>query len=161
MPVASNVDINAFMVDLVKDNLPAGVKLIIAGVDIPNLEKVRTWVKYDFLGSFPVPSRKFNIYREFRFQITAYSRATFTSTDNEAVYDEYIKLIEVYNDLLNQQSFCVNNSCIEFQECMITYLDLRTSTFTAKSISTGGNPSLATQAAVLLVNAYQITPKES
>lgn len=161
MPVASNVDINAFMVDLVKDNAPADIKLIIAGVDMPNLEKARTWLKYDFLGSFPLPSRRDAIVRELRFQITAYSRATFTSKDNEAVYDEYMKLIEVYNELLNQRSYCVNNSCIEFQECMITYLDLRTSTFTAKAISTGGNPSLATQAAVLLVNAYQITHKES
>lgn len=159
MAVASNLDIYTEMGIIIKAVAPEQ-KMIIAGVDMPSLEKCKTWVKYDFLGSFPLPSRRFNIVRELMFQITAYSRAAFTDDTPDTDFMDYAKLIELYNDALNQQSFCIKNSCIEFQECKIAYLDLRTSTFTAKSISTGGNPSLATQAAVLLVNAYQITPKE-
>lgn len=136
------------------------IKMQVPGISMPKLEKEVNWIKFEYLGEFGAPARHTQLDRMMPFCITCYSRASYVNEEPSQDFVGYLRLAQLYKELLDAKDYLIKSSCIQFQESRMSLMDLRTATFTAKSISTGTTPSLATQAAVILSNAYLITNKD-
>ncbi len=135
--------------------------IIIKGVDMPALDKVDEFLQFDYLGDMSLPSRVTQINDFHPFQVTCFSRSAFMKQEGGATkFAAHVEMADRYKNILHQRNYPIKNSCIRLGECRISFLDLRTSTFTAKNISTGTTPLLNCQSAVLLVDGRIITNKE-
>lgn len=136
------------------------IPMIIKGLDMPDLDKIDEWLQFDILGEFASPVRIAQRNDIVPFQLTCFTRpATSRKESGATSFARHIEMADLYKPLLHQQNFCIKNTCIRLLECRISFLDLRTSTFTAQAISTGTTPTLQTQSAVILFDAKVITNK--
>jgi hypothetical protein len=133
-------------------------KLLIKGLELPSLEGMDEWLAYEMLLADPHVARRVQLEETYHFQLTCFTVDATRRSDGK-VGRQY-ELASIYRPLLHQQDYMLKNTCIRFKECKITFLDLRTATFTAQAIATGGVPPLQTQSAVLLIEATIITQKE-
>jgi hypothetical protein len=137
------------------------IPMVVKGMDTPGLDQVEDWLQFDVLGEFPRASRVAQINEVIPFQLTCFTKAAYSRKESGPTsFTRHVELASIYKPLLHQQDFIIKNACIRLEECRISFLDLRTSTFTAKAISTGTTPLLQTQSAVILVDARLITNKE-
>lgn len=133
-------------------------KLLIKGIELPTLEGCDEWLAYEMLLADPHVARRVQHEETYYFQLTCFTVDSSRRADGK-VGRQY-ELASIYKPLLHQQDYTLKNTCIRFKECKMTFLDLRTATFTAQAIATGGVPPLQTQSAVLLIEACIITNKE-
>lgn len=153
-------EIYLFIANLIKT---AGVrtpvpKMILKGIEIPSLEGVDEWIAFELLLQNPYAARRIQREESIHFQLTCFTVDSDRRADKKigVQYD----LANLYKPVLHQRDYMLKNTCIRFKECKMTFLDLRTSTFTAKAISTGGTPPLQTQSAVILSEACIITKRD-
>lgn len=133
-------------------------KMLIKGLELPSLEGMDEWLAFEMLLADPQIARRIQLEEVYSFQLTCFTVDASRRSDGK-VGRQY-ELGSIYRALLHQQDYMLKNTCIRFRECSIAFLDLRTATFTAQAIATGGVPPLQTQSAVLRVEAYIITNKD-
>ena len=130
---------------------------IIKGLETPTINDAEEWLQFEMLASMPNSSRKENFYEDFSFQLICYTRQANLRQDKK--FGRHYELAKIYKPYLHLVNYQIKNACIRFKEAKISYLDLRTATFTAKAISTGGTPPLDTLCAVILSESYIDTPR--
>ena len=133
-------------------------KMLIKGLEAPSLEGCDEWLAYEMLLADPMAARRIQHEETYYFQLTCFTVDSERRKDSK-VGRQY-ELASIYKPLLHQCDYMLKNTCIRFRECKMAFLDLRTSTFTAQAISTGGVPPLQAQSAVLLIEASIITNKD-
>lgn len=133
-------------------------KMLIKGLELPSLEGVDEWLAYEMLLADPQVARRIQHEETYHFQLTCFTVDSVRRADKK-IGRQY-ELASIYKPLLHQRDYMLKNACIRFKECKMTFLDLRTSTFTAQAIATGGTPPLQTQSGVLLIEASIITNKD-
>ena len=133
-------------------------KLLIKGLETPSLEGVEEWLAYEMLLVDAMEARRVQHEETYYFQLTCFTVDSARRADGKI--GRHYELASIYKPLLHQQDYTIENTCIRFKECRISFLDLRTATFTAQAIATGGVPPLQTQSAVLLIEATIITKKD-
>lgn len=133
-------------------------KMLIKGLEAPSLEGMDEWLAYEMLLADPHVARRIQHEETYHFQLTCFTVDSVRRSDGK-IGRQY-ELASIYRPLLHQQDYMLKNTCIRFKECKISFLDLRTATFTAQAIATGGVPPLQTQSAVLLLEATIITNKD-
>ncbi len=133
-------------------------KLLMKGLEIPTLAGVDEWLSFEMLLSDTHAARRVQHEETLYFQLVCFTVDAVKREDK--ILGRQYQLANIYKPLLHQRDYMLENTCIRFKECKMTFLDLRTSTFTAQAIATGGTPPLQTQSAVLLIEASIITPKD-
>lgn len=160
MDEPSILDIYLFVASLIKN---AGVrdpvpKMLLKGLELPSIEGLDEWIAFELLLQNPLAARRIQREETIHFQQTCFT------VDSDRRKDKKIavqyELASLYQPILHQRDYMLKNTCIRFKECKMTFLDLRTSTFTAQGIATGGTPSLQTQSAVILSEASIITKRD-
>jgi hypothetical protein len=154
--VPTDSEIFLKMASIIKAVIP-NMTLVLKGMEQPSIETVEEWLQFEMLASRPHVARRVNFYQHYSFQLIAFSLQSNLRSDKKA--NRHYELADAYKPHLHLVNYQIKSSCILFEEAKISYLDLRTATFTAKSISTGGTPSLDTLCAVILVDAKIDTPK--
>lgn len=137
------------------------IPMVIKGLDMPSLGNTEDWLQFDILGEFNRASRIAQVNALYPFQLTCFTKAAYSRKESGPTsFTRHVEMADIYKPLLHQQNFCIKNTCIRVEECRISFLDLRSSTFTAQSIATGTTPQLQTQSAVILFDARVLTNKE-
>lgn len=130
----------------------------VKGAPYQTTENVDDYLAFELLLQDARIDRRVTHNEEVSFQLTCYSKDMAHRVDKK--YGRQYELAALYAPVLHQMDYQIESACVRFKECKIAFLDLNTSTFTARSISTGGTPGLHTQSAVILVDATIIMPKE-
>ncbi len=160
MDVPDVLEIYMFVASLVKNSglVDPVPQLILKGLELPSIEKADEWLAFEMLLSDTHAARVIQHEETLYFQLTCFTRDAVLRADK--LLGRQYALAKIYKPLLHQRDYMLKNTCIRFKECKMTFLDLRTSTFTAQAIATGGTPPLQTQSAVLLIEACIITKKD-
>jgi len=153
---AKDFDVYRGIGNLIKAVDPTRI-LIIKGIEQPSVDNAPDWLQFEMLSSAPQPTRRSNFYQQYMFQLICFSSKSNSRSDKSI--DFHMQMAELYKPLLHLTTHQIKTSCISFHEAKISYLDLRTATFTAKSISTGGTPPLDTMCAVIISEACIDQPK--
>jgi hypothetical protein len=130
----------------------------VKGARLIPTEGLDEYLAFELLLQDPRVDRRITHNEQLSFQLTCYSKDMDHRSDKK--FGRIYELAALYAPILHQRDHMIESACVRFKECKIAYLDLNTSTFTARSISTGGTPGLHTQSAVILVDATIIMPKE-
>ncbi len=133
--------------------------LQIKGMEPIPIDTIDDYLAYELLLQDPRIDRRVTHNEQLSFQLTCFAKDRSQRQDKKKIARIY-ELAALYAPVLHQRDYVLKSACIRFKECKIAFLDLNTSTFTARSISTGGTPGLHTQSAVILVDASIILPKE-
>ena len=133
-------------------------KLQVKGIAAPSLEGVDEWLSFQLLLENPHAAQRIQHNETYSFQLTCFTVDAERRADKKVGREFFLS--NLYKPMLHQQDYMLENTCIRFKEARIAFLDLRTSTFTARAISTGGTPPLQTQSAVILAEACIITHKD-
>lgn len=120
-------------------------------------DKTEEWIQFKLLFDYKHPESIRQQYSSFSFELVCFSQTSENRNDKSFV--RHMELANIYRPFLEQRDYMINNACLRLKEVKIAYLDLRTSTFTAKGISTGGVPPLQVVCAVLQVDATLIQYK--
>lgn len=127
------------------------------GVRHKDRDSLEEWLQFNMLFDNKYAESIRQQHSTFSFQLMCFSLASESRTDKSFV--RHMELANIYRPYLEQRDYMINNACLRLKEVKIAYLDLRTSTFTAKGISTGGVPPLQVVCAVLQVDATLIQYK--
>lgn len=160
MAVANEYQVYLYIAKLIQQCglVTPAPKLLIKGLEAPSLEGVDEWLAYEMLLADPMVARRIQHEETYHFQLTCFTVDSERRSDGKI--GRHYELASIYKPLLHQQDYTIENTCIRFKECRMAFLDLRTATFTAQAIATGGVPPLQTQSAVLLIEASIITMKD-
>ncbi len=160
MAVPDIFQIYLFVGNLIKNSglVTPTPKFLMKGLELPKLEGVEEWLSFELLLEDYTAARRVQHEEKIFFQLICFTVDAVKRSDLKL--GRQYELAKIYKPLLHQRNYMIENTCIQFKECKITFLDLRTSTFTAQAIATGGTPPLQTQSAVLLIEASIITPKD-
>lgn len=120
-------------------------------------DKIEEWIQFKLLYDAKNPEAITQQYSKFSFELICFSQTSEFRVDKSFI--RHMELGNIYRPFLEQRNYMINNACLRLKEVKIAYLDLRTSTFTAKGISTGGVPPLQVVCAVLQVDATLIQNK--
>jgi len=129
----------------------------IDGARHKNKDKLEEWCQFKLLHDMKLGEERTQQHSRFSFELICFSVTSELRTDKK--FNRHYELAEIYRPYLEQIDYPIKNSCLRLNEVKISYLDLRTSTFTAKAIATGGVPPLQTVCAVMQADAHIITNK--
>lgn len=156
MVAVNDADVYRGMVTIIK-NVITPMTCVIKGLENPSISNVQEWIQFEMLATKPNVARRTNFYQHYAFQLICFSLQANLRDDKRA--DRHYELADIYKPFLHLATHHIKSSCISFQEARISYLDLRTATFTAKNISTGGTPSLDTLCSVIIAEASIDQPR--
>lgn len=152
MVEASLLDIYLAMAANVKAVIPTR-KLKLKGLDSPDVAGEEDWLQFQMLYTGNIATQRIQRYQVYTFELICYSLCAAFRKSEKPTFTGHIEAADLYVPIFNQRDYVIKNSCLRLQECKISFLDLSTSTFTAKSISTGTTPPLQTQSCVILTDA--------
>lgn len=148
--VPSFFDIYTGVAKIIRALDPA-MTVVLRGQPIPKIGTKEEWLQFDFLSQYPIASQTTLKYDEWcNFQLSCYSVHAEYRADRS--FTRPYEIGETYKQLINRKSYPIKDTCIQFFDATMQYLDLRSSGDFSKEIYQN-NPSLQVHSTVITSRA--------